>query len=171
MPIWTPKFNLVSVEPFIANLKTVFEARYADALTWASPSGALRPLQAINTARQLAESWPVCNLLPYGGDPAQSEDAARIIEAQRILVEFETAGRDADALAVHLVRYVLAGRSVVYEMSREDWTKDIPAAGRSAFIWSVSTERYGERFYEAENKFTMVGSFVVTLNYTVGRQN
>jgi hypothetical protein len=171
MPDWNPKFNIVSAEPFIANLTTVFGRDAVEALAWASPSPTLRPFQAINTERQASAQWPVLNLLPYGGDPQMSHDAARIDEKTRVLVEVETVARGANALSIYLVRYVLAVKSILYEMSVDDLTKDIPKPGRTRPNWDVSTERYGDRLYEAENLFTKVGSVVLTINYTQGKTN
>jgi hypothetical protein len=169
--VWSPKFNLVSVEPFIDNLKTVFERDAAAALAWASQSEELRTFQAINTARQLGERWPVLNLLPAGNDPRMSEDAARVDEKPRVLVEVETVNRTANTLARHLVRYVLAVRSILYEMSVTDLTANVSQGRRAGLSWDVSTERYGERYYEAEKLYTMVGSVVLTINYRQGKTN
>lgn len=166
---WNPKFRLLPVTAFIPPLKAVFERDYAAALAFYDP--ALRGLQAINTARQLAAQWPVMNLLPYGNDPSMTEDAARLYEKPRLLCEWETVSRVPNSLALDLVTYVTAGRSVLYEMGKEDMTAGIEQGQRRLHGWDVSTERYAERFYEAENKWTMVGSVVLTINYTEGRTN
>lgn len=168
---WNPKFKLLPVTAFIPNLKTVFERDYDAALVYYAGAETLRGLQAINTARQLAEQWPVLNLLPFGGDPKIAEDGARVDESQRILCEWETASRVPSSLALHLVTYVTAGRSVLYEMSKADLTADVEQGQRRLHGWDVSTERYGERFYEAENKWTMVGSVLLTIRYTEGKAN
>jgi hypothetical protein len=167
----TIKFDLLSVEWFIDKLVAVFTRDYANALAHYSPSETLRGLQAIRTARQVSQQWPVLNLLPGGSDPAMSEDAARIAESQRILCEWETVARVPDTLARHINRYVTAGRSVLYEMSKTDLTTGIAQGRRTGLSWNVSSERYGERFYEAENLWTMVGSVVLTINYWEGRRN
>jgi hypothetical protein len=170
MPDWNPKFRLLPVTAFIPNLQTVFERDFSAALAYFS-SEPLRGLQAINMARQLSEQWPVLNLLPYGNDPAMSQDAARIDEKPRLLCEWETVSRVANSLALHLVSYVTAGRSVLYEMSRADLIGEIEPEQRGGLTWDVSTERYGERYYEAEKLYTMVGSVVLTINYRQGKTN
>lgn len=172
--VWSPKFAIISAEPFIDNLKAVFERDAEAAIAWASPSEPLRTFQAYNTARQVNPQWPVLNLLPFGGDPGLNEDAALLAEKQKILVEVETTARDANALARHLVRYVLAARSILYEMVPADLTgraTEIPRGSRAELYWDVSQERYGERYYEAEKLFTMTGSVVLTINYSEGRSN
>lgn len=165
--LWQPKFDLLPVTAFIPNLTAVFERDFGPALAYFSQGATLRGLQAINTARQVSPQWPVLNLLPYGNDPQMSEDAARLEEKPRLLCEWETVSRVPNSLALHLVSYVTAGRSVLYEMSRADLTKNIPQ--RAGPQWDVSQERYGERYYEAENLWTMVGSVVLTINYREGR--
>lgn len=168
---WTPKFKLLPVTVFIPKLQAVFERDFDAALAYFSHPDTLRGVQAINTARQLAEQWPVLNLLPAGNDPAMSQDAARLDEKPRLLCEWETASRIPNSLALNLVTYVTAGRSVLYEMSKDDLTSGIEQGRRTGLSWDVSAERYGERFYEAENKWTMVGSLVLTINYMEGRSN
>ena len=165
------KFDLLPVEAFIDKLVTVFNRDYAAALARYSPDESLRGLQSIRTARQISQQQPVLNLLPAGNDPVMSEDGARISESPRVLCEWETIARVPDALARHIVRYVTAGRSVLYEMSRADLTDGIEQGRRTGLSWNVSSERYAERHYEAENLFTMVGSVVLTFNYTEGRSN
>jgi hypothetical protein len=169
---WSPKLDLLPVTAFIPNLKAVFERDFARALAYYGDAG-LRGLQAINTARQVAQQWPVLNLLPYGNDPALNEDAALLDEKPRLLCEWETASRVANSLATDLVTYVTAGRSVLYEMTVDDLTTlaaEIPRGNRAGLYWDVSTERYGERFYEAEKLYTMVGSVVLTINYSEGKK-
>lgn len=169
--IETLKFDLLSVEAFIDKLVTVFNRDYANALAHYSQGETLRGLQAIRTARQVSQQWPVLNLLPAGNDPAMSEDAAKLSESQRVLCEWETVARVPDTLARHLNRYVTAGRSVLYEMSKADLTDGVAQGRRTGLNWDVSSERYGERFYESENLWTMVGSVVLTIRYTEGRSN
>lgn len=174
---WTapPEFNLLPVTPFVDALKLVMERDYAAALAYYNGlylnGVTLRGLQAIRTARQVAEQWPVMNILPAGSDPVMNEGASLLHEGQRILCEWETVSRVPDALARHLPIYATAGRSVVYEMGKTDLTAGIPQGARTGISWSVSSGRPGERFYEAENLWTMVESFVLTINYTEGRSN
>jgi hypothetical protein len=168
---WNPKFELLPVTAFIPNLKSVFERDFARALAFYGQNVELRDLQAINTARQASEKWPVLNLIPYGNDPRMNEDAAALDETPRLLCEWETKSRVANSLAEHLVTYVTAGRSVLYEMSLADLTQGIPQGRREAPTWGVTQERYGERYYEAENLYTMVGSVVLTINYSEGKKN
>lgn len=170
---WSPKVELLPVTAFVPNLKAVFERDFGRALTYYSLGAELRDVQAINTARQASAQWPVMNLLPYGNDPGMNEDAALINEKPRLLCEWETKSRVANSLATHLVSYVTAGRSVLYEMSLADLTGlsvQIPQGNRADLFWDVSQERYGERFYEAENLYTMVGSVVLTINYSEGKK-
>jgi hypothetical protein len=169
---WDPKFDLLPVTAFIPNLKAIFERDFARALAYYG-GAALRGLQAINTARQVAPQWPVLNLLPAGNDPAMNEDGALLDEKPRLLCEWETASRVANSLATDLVTYVTAGRSVLYEMTVADVTgldTEIPQGSRAGLYWDVSTERYSERYYEAEKLFTMVGSVVLTINYSEGKK-
>lgn len=174
MPSWTPKFEIISVEPFIENVRAVVLRDAVAALAWASPDPALRNFQAVNLARQASQQWPVLNLLPFGNDPEQDEDGAKVAESPRVLVEVETVDRVANNLVRYLTRYVLAVRSMLYEMSDGDLTTlavTIPKGRRAGLTWDVSTERYGERFYEGENLYTQVGSVVLTINYTQGKKN
>jgi len=168
MPI---TFDLLTVEDWIDNLKVVFESDYAAALARVSQGETLPGLQAINTARQATLTTPVLNLLPYGENPRRSDDGASISESHLILCELEVRARVANSLARHIVRYVSAGRRVVYEMEKDALTGDIPQGERSGLNWDVSQVRYAERHYEAENLFTQVGSFLLTINYTQGRSN
>lgn len=167
---WSPKFDLLPVTALIDKLVPVFERDFGAALSYYG-GGALRGLQSIRIARQVAEQWPVMNLMPAGNDPAMNEGASLLQEGQHILCEWETISRVPDTLARHLVIYVTAGRSVLYEMSKGDLTAGIPQGRRAGLRWSVSQERYGERFYEAEKLWTMVGSVVLTINYSEGRKN
>jgi hypothetical protein len=168
--LWSPTFELLPVTAFIPNLRAVFERDFGRALVYYSLGAELRDLQAINTARQVSEKWPVLNLVPYGNDARLNEDAALLDEKPRLLCEWETKSRVANSLAEHLVSYVTAGRSVLYEMSLADLTTGIPQGNREAPTWDVTQERYGERHYEAENLFTMVGSVVLTINYSEGKK-
>lgn len=171
--VWSPSIELLPVTAFIPNLKAVFERDFGRALAYYSQGTELRDLQAIHTARQASAQWPVMNIVPYGNDPRMDEDAARIDERPRLLCEWETKSRVANSLATHLVSYVTAGRSVLYEMSLADLTAlsvQIPRGNRADLFWDVSQERYGERHYEAENLFTMVGSVVLTINYSEGKK-
>lgn len=168
---WSPTFDLLSVEEFIDKLIPIFNRDYANALAYYARGAPLRGLQDIRTARQVAEQWPVLNLLPAGNDPAMNEGKSLLKEGQRILCEWETVDRTPDTLARYLVRYVTAGRSILYEMSKADLTGGIEPGRRTGLHWDVSSERYGERFYQAENLWTMVGSVVLTINYTEGRAN
>lgn len=172
--LWNPKFDLLPVTAFIPNLKAIFERDFGSALAYYDQGAELRDLQAINTARQIVAQGPVLNLLPYGNDPILNEDAALLDEKARLLCEWEARSRVANSLATSLVAYVTAGRSVLYEMSLADLTGlqvPIPRGNRAGLYWDVSTERYGERYYEAENLYTMVGSVVVTFNYSEGKKN
>ncbi|HEX7313298.1 MAG TPA: hypothetical protein VF297_05230 [Pyrinomonadaceae bacterium] len=166
-----PRFELLTAEDFIDNLKVVFETKYADALALIRPSEPLRGLQAINTARQAVENSPVLNLLPYGENPQMSQDGASISESLTILCEWEVRARVANSLARYIVRYVSAGRSVIYDMTDAELIGAIPQGQRAGLNWDVSTVRYAERYYEAENLFTQVGSFVLTISYRQGRNN
>lgn len=171
---WNPQIPLFPVTAFIPNLKAVFERDFGRALAYYSQGAELRDLQAVNTARQASEQWPVLNLLPYGNDPGMNEDAALIDEKPRLLCEWETRSRVANSLATHLVSYVTAGRSVLYEMSLADLTGlsvPIPRGNLDDLFWDISQERYGERFYEAETLYTMVGSVVLTIHYSEGKKS
>lgn len=170
---WTapPKFDLLPVTAFIDNLETVFNRDYAAALAYFAQGVTIRELQAIRRARQVAEQWPVMNILPAGGDPAMNEAGSLLHESRQILCEWETVSRTAATLVRHLDLYETAGRSVLYEMSDADLRGGIPKGRRAGLIWDVSRQRPGERYYEAETLWTMVNSVMLTIRYTEGRGN
>lgn len=169
---WEPKYHLVSVEAFIDNLTVVFERDAADAIAFFQGDAELPTFEEnIRTARTAAGPWPGLNLLPAAVDPAESGGGPLVESRAQIICEVETIGRVPDSLARYLIRYVMAVKSILYEMSKPDLVGEIPKT--SVFVKDrlIGSERYAERLYESERLYTQVGSVVLTILYDQGLRN
>jgi hypothetical protein len=174
---WSSTYDFLPLAPFRRNIKAVFARDFPAALLGASEQAgwegeALPALQGMFDARAVRDVYPVANFLTLGSDPTKDEDDDAE-ERKRLLIEYEDIERDADTLLNRLEIYNLAGRSVVENMTEADLLRlevAIDGEHRGDFRWTWGTERYGDRQYESENLYVMVGSGVLTLEYLEPRK-
>jgi len=167
------RFNYIPNKRLRDNVRAVLLRDMAEALALVAEQASLDEsppaLQGVYVARAVRDRHPLCNVLVQGGDPAEDPDG-NTQERRRFLVEFETVAPNAEELFETIELYVTAGRIALMSAAEEDFTEQVDAGTRGDWRWSIGVERYGEREYEAEDLYTVVGSFVLTIEFMEARK-
>lgn len=165
---WDPRLQLMSVSPFRTAVIVFMEIHMADALEWAANQCELSqtpPLpEGYFESLAVRDKRPVVNVLTGGGDPEPDDDGNEQ-ERKILTIEVERTASDGDDLVKTLEPYMLAIRSMLSEMTDNDWWGTALNVSRGDLDIRVTQERYSGRTYENEKTFLQVGSVEVVISY------